>query len=279
MMQKSLENLVAAALLEDVGQEDVTTNSVVDPALRCRAQLFAKQTGILSGMKAFRAAFDLMEADIADWTSLEDGAAFAKGDRIAAFTGKTRGVLTAERTAMNFLQHLSGVATLTRRFADELEGLDCRICGTRKTTPMLRALEKAAMVHGGGATHRYALFDGVLIKENHVMAAGGIAQAVRRAKEYVHHLMKVEVEVRDLDELDQALAAEADVIMLDNMDNATMAEAVRRAKGRRIVLEASGNASLERVRGMAETGVQFVSVGALTHSAPAIDLTLLIENI
>ncbi len=278
-MQKSIENLVAAALLEDVGQEDVTTNSMVDSGLRCRARLYAKQAGVLSGMIPFRMTFDLMEAEIADWSGLQDGASFAKGDQIASFTGRTRFVLTAERTAMNFLQHLSGVATLTRRFADELQGLDCRICGTRKTTPLLRPLEKAALVHGGGATHRYALFDGVLIKENHVMAAGGIAEAVRRVRAYVHHLMKVEVEVRDLDEFDQALAAEADVIMLDNMDNATMAEAVRRAKGRRIVLEASGNASLERVRGMAETGVQFVSVGALTHSAPAIDLTLLIENV
>jgi len=278
-MQQSLEKLVAAALAEDVGQEDVTTNSVVDPDLRCRARLSAKQSGVLSGIRAFRAAFDLMEADLTDWNSLEDGDAFAKGDRIASFTARTRSVLTAERTAMNFLQHLSGVATLTRRYSDELNGLNCRVCGTRKTTPLLRSLEKAALVHGGGATHRYALFDGVLIKENHVMAAGGIAQAVRRARAYVHHLMKVEVEVRDLAEFDQALAAEADVIMLDNMDNATMAEAVRRARGRRVLLEASGNATLDRVRGMAETGVDFVSVGALTHSAPAIDLTLLIENI
>jgi nicotinate-nucleotide pyrophosphorylase (carboxylating) len=134
-------------------------------------------------------------------------------------------------------------------------------------------------VHGGGATHRHSPFDGVLIKENHVVAAGGIGEAVRRARNYVHHLMRVEVEVRDLDEFDQALASEADVIMLDNMDNETMAEAVRRARGHKVLLEASGNASLERVRAMAATGVNFVSVGALTHSAPSIDLTLLIENI
>ncbi len=277
-MHKLLEDLVASALLEDVGHGDVTTNSVVGPELRCRARLFAKQGGVLSGMQPFKLAFGIMQAEMAEWSSLEDGASFAKGDLVASFTGKTRAVLTAERTAMNFVQHLSGVATLTRRFVDELQGLDCRICGTRKTTPMLRLLEKAAIVHGGGATHRHTLFDGVLIKENHVMAAGGIAGAVDRARKHVHHLLRVEVEVRDLDEFGQALAAEADVVMLDNMDNETMAEAVRRAKGRRVVLEASGNASLERVRGMAETGVDFVSVGALTHSAPAIDLTLLIEN-
>ena len=278
-MQKSMEDLVASALLEDVGHEDVTTNSVVDAGLRCRARLFAKQAGVLSGMQPFKTAFELMRAQIQDWSSLEDGTAFGKGDLITSFTGKTRAVLTAERTAMNYVQHLSGVATLTRRFVDEIQGLDCRICGTRKTTPLMRHLEKSAMVHGGGATHRHSLFDGVLIKENHVMAAGGIGEAVRRARERAHHLMRVAVEVRNLDEFDQALAAEADVIMLDNMGNELMAEAVRRAKGHRIVLEASGNASLERVRGMAATGVKFVSVGALTHSAPAVDLTLLIENI
>ena len=274
-----MENLVTSALLEDVGHEDITTNSVVDSALRCRVRLSAKQDGILSGMQPFKTAFEVMRADIGEWSGLEDGAAFCRGDVIASFTGATRAVLTAERTAMNFVQHLSGVATLTRRFVDALEGLDCRICGTRKTTPMLRSLEKAAIVHGGGASHRHSLFDGVLIKENHVMAAGGIGEAVRRARRQAHHLMRVEVEVRDLDELGQALAAEADVVMLDNMDNETMAEAVRRARARRVVVEASGNASLERVRGMAATGVDFVSVGALTHSAPAIDLTLLIENI
>jgi nicotinate-nucleotide pyrophosphorylase (carboxylating) len=278
-MQESMENLVASALLEDVGHEDITTNSVVDADLRCSARLFAKQEGVLSGIQPVRVAFEVMRAEIGQWSSLEDGAAFAKGDLIASFTGKTRAVLTAERTAMNFVQHLSGVATVTRRFVDELQGVDCRVCGTRKTTPLLRHLEKSAIVHGGGATHRHSLFDGVLIKENHVVAAGGIGEAVRRARNYVHHLMRVEVEVRDLDEFDQALASEADVIMLDNMDNETMAEAVRRARGHKVLLEASGNASLERVRAMAATGVNFVSVGALTHSAPSIDLTLLIENI
>jgi nicotinate-nucleotide pyrophosphorylase (carboxylating) len=273
-----MENLVASALLEDVGHEDITTNSVVGADLRCRARLFAKQEGVLSGILPFKTAFEVMRAELGDWSSLEDGASFGKGGLVASFTGKTRAVLTAERTAMNFVQHLSGVATLTRRFADALQGLDCRVCGTRKTTPMLRQLEKSAIVHGGGATHRHTLFDGVLIKENHVMAAGGIGEAVRRARHHAHHLMRVEVEVRDLDELEQALASEADVVMLDNMDNELMAEAVRRARGRRVILEASGNASLDRVRGMAETGVQFVSVGALTHSAPSVDLTLLIEN-
>ncbi|MBW7864647.1 MAG: carboxylating nicotinate-nucleotide diphosphorylase [Candidatus Hydrogenedens sp.] len=278
-MQKPIEKLVAAALTEDIGQEDLTTNTTVSPDLRCLARLFAKQDGVLSGIKPFHCAFEIMEAKLRNWSSLEDGAEFKKGDLIASFEGNTQAVLTAERTAMNFVQHLSGVATLTSRFVKAIEGLDCRVCGTRKTTPMMRQLEKAAIVHGGGANHRHTLFNGVLIKENHIMAAGGIQEAVRRAWEGTHHLMRIGIEVRDLDEFDQALAAGADVIMLDNMSNEDMREAVRRARDVKVVIEASGNASLERVRGMAETGVQFVSVGALTHSAPSIDLTLLIENV
>lgn len=278
-MQKPIEKLVAAALTEDIGQEDLTTNTTVSPDLRCLARLFAKQDGVLSGIKPFHSAFEIMEAKIRNWSGLEDGAVFKKGDLIASFEGNTQAVLTAERTAMNFVQHLSGVATLTAKFVKAIEGLDCRICGTRKTTPMMRQLEKAAIVHGGGANHRHTLFNGVLIKENHVMAAGGIQEAVRRAWEGTHHLMRIGIEVRDLDEFDQALAAGADVIMLDNMSNDDMREAVGRAAASKVVIEASGNASLERVRGMAETGVQFVSVGALTHSAPSIDLTLLIENV
>lgn len=277
-MQKAIENLVAATLAEDIGQEDLTTNTIVPPELRCLARLYAKQDGVLSGMKPFRAAFDLMDAEARDWTALTDGAPFKKGDLIVSFVGKTQAVLTAERTAMNFVQHLSGVATLTAKFVASLEGLDCRICGTRKTMPMMRQLEKAAIVHGGGANHRHTLFNGVLIKENHVMAAGGIREAIRRAWEGTHHLMRIGVEVEDLGQFDEALEAGADVILMDNMSNEDMREAVGRASGRKVILEASGNASLDRVRSMAETGVHFISVGALTHSAPSIDLTLLIEN-
>lgn len=277
-MQKAIENLVAATLAEDIGQEDLTTNTIVPPELRCLARLYAKQDGVLSGMKPFRAAFDLMDAEVRDWTALTDGTPFKKGDLIVSFEGKTQAVLTAERTAMNFAQHLSGVATLTSKFVASLEGLDCRICGTRKTMPMMRQLEKAAIVHGGGANHRHTLFNGVLIKENHVMAAGGIREAIRRAWEGTHHLMRIGVEVEDLGQFDEALEAGADVILMDNMSNEDMREAVGRAAGRKVILEASGNASLDRVRSMAETGVHFISVGALTHSAPSIDLTLLIEN-
>lgn len=278
-MHKAVERLVSQALAEDVGQEDLTTNTTVPPELRCRARLISKGEGILSGMKAYRSAFELMDADLEEWEGLEDGARFVNGDVLASFTGNAQVVLTAERTAMNFVQRMSGIATLSSKFVAAVEGLPCRICGTRKTTPMLRQLEKRAIVHGGGSNHRHTLFNGILIKENHIMMVGSVRETIRRAVEGTHHLMRIGIEVTNLGEFDEALECGADVIMLDNMDNDTMKEAVRRAKGRKVVLEASGNASLDRVRGMAETGVQFVSVGALTHSAQAVDMTMLIEHV
>lgn len=277
-LDSSLESLVRAALLEDIGQRDISTETTVPADARCVARLIAKQEGVLSGIEPFHQAFVLMEAELTGWEALADGQRVKKGDVIARFSGKTRSVLTAERVAMNFVQHLSGVATLTAKFVEKVDGLPCRICSTRKTTPLLRWLEKSAVVHGGGYEHRHNLFHGILIKENHITAAGGISQAVESAREGVHHLMRVAIEVSNLEEFDQALAAGADVIMLDNMGLEEMREAVGRSEGRKVVLEASGNASLERVRSMAETGVQVISVGALTHSAPVLDMTLLIEN-
>jgi nicotinate-nucleotide pyrophosphorylase (carboxylating) len=180
---------------------------------------------------------------------------------------------------MNFVQHLSGVATLTAKYLAAVEGLNVTICDTRKTTPLLRRLEKRAVVHGGGKNHRHTLFNGVVIKENHIAAAGGIMQAVKSATGGAHHLMKIEVEVTNLKEFDEALEAGADAIMLDNMNMEDMRKAVKKARGKRVVLEASGNATLDRVRPMAETGVDVVSVGALTHSAPCVDMSLLVENL
>ncbi len=278
-MKKPIEKIVSQALSEDIGEEDLTTNTTVARELRCRARLISKDQGILSGMKPFRCAFELMDADIQGWQGLDDGASFGHGDLLAEFTGNAQAVLSAERTALNFVQRLSGVATLTAQFVGSVNGLKCRICGTRKTSPMLRQLEKQAIVHGGGSNHRHTLFNGILIKENHIKMAGGIAEAIRRAVEGTHHLMRIGIEVTNLEEFDEALAASADVIMLDNMSIEKMCEAVERAKGQRVVLEASGNATLERVRAMAETGVQFVSVGMLTHSARSIDMTLLIDHI
>jgi nicotinate-nucleotide pyrophosphorylase (carboxylating) len=197
------------------------------------------------------------------------------------FTGNTRAVLTGERVALNLVQHLSGVATLTQQFSDAISDLPCRILDTRKTTPLLRSLEKAAVVHGGGANHRFNLTDGILVKDNHIAAVGSLREAVMRARAGGHHLMRVEVEVGTLEEFEEAMAAKAEAILLDNMDLDTMREAVRRRNDRSpdTVLEASGNATLERVRAMAETGVDFISVGALTHSAPAVDLSLRITSV
>jgi len=276
---RNLEALVCASLEEDIGERDITTEACVPAKARCVARLIAKQEGVLSGIEPFRLAFKLAAAEIQDWWSLADGACFKRGDLVAKFRGNARAVLTAERTALNFVQHLSGVATLTARYVAALEGLDCKVCSTRKTTPMMRSLEKAAVVHGGGAEHRYNLFNGILIKENHITAAGSIREAVGRARAGAHHLFRVEVEARTLAEVNEALESGADVILLDNMDLEAMREAVRRAQGRRVVLEASGNATLDRLRGIAETGVQFISAGALTHSAPAVDLSLLIDNV
>ncbi len=268
-----------AALDEDIGREDITTNATVPAEARCEARLVGKQDGVLSGMRPFRLAFELMDADIRDWNSILDGERFQAGDTLATFNGRTRSVLTAERTAMNLIQHLSGIATMTARYVDVLDGLLAQVCDTRKTTPMLRYLEKEAVAHGGGANHRTTLFHGVLIKENHITAAGGIDEAIRKVRGIAPHILRIEVEVRNMDEFAQALASGADVIMLDNMSLAEMREAARRGHGHKVLLEASGNVTLERLRAIGETGVDFISVGAVTHSSPAADMSLLITNV
>jgi len=278
-MTKDLRRLISEALEEDIGQEDITTNRTVPADARCRVRLWAKQDGILSGIEAFRMVFDRLKADISQWDSLGNGDRFADGDDLATFEGGARPVLTAERTAMNIVRHLSGIATLTAKYVEAVDGLSCKICDTRKTMPLLRRLEKEAVVHGGGTNHRHTLFNGVLIKENHIAMAGGIHKAVESATAGAHHLMKIEVEVTNLHEFEEAVTAGADAIMLDNMSLEDMGEAVERAKGKKILIEASGNASLDNLRAIAETGVHLISVGALTHSAPAIDLSLIIEQV
>ena len=275
----ALRSLVHEALLEDIGQGDITTNLTVPEDARCRAHLIAKQDGVLSGVGVFRAVFEGLDADLTGWKGVPDGARFKEGDELASFEANTRAVLTGERVALNFVQRLCGIASLTARYVDALAGLTTRICDTRKTTPFLRHLGKKAVQHGGGTNHRFALFDGVLIKENHIVAAGGVRQAVEKAANGTHHLMKVGVEVTTLDELREALNAGAGAILLDNMSIEQIRDAVEIAKGTHVVLEASGNMSLDRVRTIAETGVHIISIGALTHSAPAIDLSLLIENV
>ncbi len=279
LSELEFESIVLQALAEDIGSGDVTTNAMVPEAARCKARLIAKQDGILSGIDVFATVFECLDGDVSDWNSISDGSAFTKGQTLATFTANTRATLTGERTALNFLQHLTGIATQTAAYAALLEGTAARVCDTRKTTPLLRTMEKQAVIDGGGSNHRFGLSDGVLIKENHIEAAGGIAAAIKGARSAVHHLLKIEVEVKNLDELREALEAHADVIMLDNMSLEDMREAVGIAQGSGVLLEASGNVTLERIRAIAETGVDLISVGALTHSAAAADVSLLIETL
>jgi nicotinate-nucleotide pyrophosphorylase (carboxylating) len=269
------DELVARALAEDVGSGDVTSEVTVPADARARARVYQKAPGVIYGLGYAELAF-LALAPGARFISLTpEGVWRPAGGEVLEVRGPARALLAAERTALNFLGRLSGIATLTARCVREVEGTGARILDTRKTTPGLRMAEKAAVYFGGGTNHRIGLFDEILIKENHAAAAGGVGEAVRRARAQRPDL-PVEVEVRSLAELDEALAAGAPRIMLDNMDLATMREAVARTAGR-ASLEASGGVTLETLREIGETGVQFISVGALTHSAPALDLSLLLE--
>lgn len=274
---KKLGRLLRSALKEDVGARDLTTELTVPTESRCRATLTAKQDGVLSGMEVFRAVFDAVEADVSDWDGESDAHGFVNGEVVATFSSLTGATLTGERTALNFLQHLSGIATETAAYVSLVEGHEVRICDTRKTTPLLRDLEKGAVRDGGGWNHRHALYDGILIKENHIRAAGGIAVAIEKARRGSHHLMNIEIEVTNLGECQEAIDADAGVIMLDNMSHEDMERAVKLGEDRAVQFEASGNVNRSTVRDIAETGVDIISVGAITHSAPAADLSLTIE--
>lgn len=271
-----LDELVARALAEDLGGGDATAEATVPAGARARAQIFQKGPGVVFGLALAERAFLALDPGAACARAAEEGG-WREGGPVLEVHGNARALLGAERTALNFLARLSGIATLTARYVREVEGTGARVLDTRKTTPGLRMVEKAAVFAGGGTNHRIGLFDEILIKENHAAAAGGVGEAVRRARAARPEL-PVEVEVRDLDELDQALAAGAPRIMLDNMDLATMRAAVARTGGR-ASLEASGGVTLKTVKEIAETGVDFISVGALTHSAPALDLSLILEPI
>lgn len=270
------EAIVDLALAEDIGTGDITTRVTVPKGTTARGVLLAKADGVISGIEVARFVFQRYDPQIAFEALIADGAAVTPGTELATVRGPARSLLTAERTALNLIQRLSGVATETARYVQAIAGTAATIVDTRKTTPGLRQMEKAAVADGGGANHRFGLADGVLIKDNHLAAIMGpdrVGRAVRQARAGAPHTLKVEVEVTTLDELDDALAAGADIVLLDNMSNEEMAEAVRRTNGRAL-LEASGGVSLERVRSIAETGVDLISVGALTHSAPALDISL-----
>jgi nicotinate-nucleotide pyrophosphorylase (carboxylating) len=268
------EDVVRRALLEDLGRAgDVTTDAVASPGLAGRGVVVARAAGRVAGLEPALHAFRLLDPGCRAEVVVRDGGDAGEGDPIARVAASARALLAAERTALNLLGHLSGIATATRDVVARLEGLPTRVACTRKTTPGLRALEKYAVRVGGGHSHRYGLDDAVLVKDNHVALAGGIAEAVRRVRSSVGHMVKVEVEVDTLPQLDEALAAGVDAVLLDNMDLATLREAVRRAHGRALT-EASGRIRPENVRDVAGTGVDLVSLGWLTHSAPALDVAL-----
>lgn len=275
-MSTELEALIRTALEEDMGSGDITTSCTVAPGASGKGCIVAKEPLVLAGIDIARQVFLTVDSGLEVTLSQSDGSRAMEGDTLLEMVGDLAAMLMAERTALNFLQRLSGIATLTRAFVDEVAGTPVRILDTRKTTPGYRFLEKAAVRAGGGYNHRFGLYDGILIKDNHIAAAGSIQQAVGAAKASNRHSLRVEVEVETLDQLAEAIAAGADAIMLDNMDLETMAEAVRLTSGK-VVLEASGGVTLENVREVAATGVDLISVGALTHSARAVDMSMEIE--
>jgi nicotinate-nucleotide pyrophosphorylase (carboxylating) len=268
-----VDRLIDLALEEDLGPGDVTTRALVPPDRQGAAQIRAKQHLVVAGLPVAQRVFHRLEPRLQVSLEAGEGQEVAPGTVLARVTGSLAAILTGERTALNFLMRPSGVATFTRKMVEAIAGFPAAIVDTRKTTPGWRTLEKYAVRAGGGANHRFGLFDGVLIKNNHLTAVGSIAEAVRLAREYTHHLLKIEVEVTNLAELEEALEAHADIIMLDNMDEAAMSLAVHHTADRAL-LEASGSMTLERLPKVAATGVNLISMGALTHSAPAVDIHL-----
>ncbi|MGA0531081.1 carboxylating nicotinate-nucleotide diphosphorylase [Hansschlegelia sp. KR7-227] len=273
----SVRRAVEAALAEDLGRAgDVTSAATIPAEARATAAIVARAAGRLAGIQLAEAAFAALDPDVSFKAELADGARLAPGSVVARIEGPARAVLSSERVALNFLGHLSGVATATAAYADLIAHTQAKICCTRKTTPGLRVFEKYAVRCGGGANHRFGLDDAILIKDNHIAIAGGIEPALRAAKAAAGHLVKIEIEVDTLDQLDRVIAEGADVVLLDNMGPEMLREAVARVAGR-MRTEASGNVSLETVVAIAETGVDLISVGRITHSAPTLDLGLDIE--
>ncbi len=275
-MLDDYKKIIDSALSEDLGPADVTSEATIRSDAVSTAAMLAKQDLVLAGLDVSKYVFFHLDPNIQFTPFAKDGDGIRAGTELARISGSTRALLAGERTALNILQHLCGIATLTSKYVEKLNGLKTRVLDTRKTLPGLRQLEKYAVRMGGGTNHRFGLFDGVLIKDNHIKASEGIIKAVERARKSAHHLLCVEVETKTLDEVLEALAVGADVIMLDNMPIDMMREAVKLVDGR-VPLEASGNVTLDTIRHIAETGVDFVSVGSLTHSAPAADINMKIK--
>ncbi len=278
LLTPQIEGIIKMALEEDIGAGDLTTLNTIPPEQRAKGLFRAKRDCTVAGLFLLERLFSFLDSDVQIRCLCRDGDQVSRGTVIAEAEGVVRALLMGERTALNFLQRLSGTATLTRRYVDTIKDLPSKIIDTRKTTPGLRTLEKYAVRMGGGTNHRLGLYDAAIIKDNHIAASGSIAQAVENVRSNSPFMSRVEVECEDLKQVQKALDAKADVIMLDNMDTATMKEAVKLIK-KRVWVEASGGITMERVREVAEAGVDFISVGALTHSAPAVDFNMKIVSV
>ncbi len=272
-----LDEWLQAALREDLGTGDVTSELLVPPDLRGKAVIRAKEPLVVAGLDVAIRVFALLSGEIESGAVAQEGQKVEKGAVLLELEGPVRALLGGERVALNILQHLSGVATLTRRFVDAVEGTDTKILDTRKTLPGMRILEKYAVRVGGGVNHRSSLSEGILVKENHLAACGGVTAAVKAIRKNAPHTLKVEVEASTLEEVGEAVAAGVNAILLDNMSIETIREAVKQVRGS-VQLEVSGNVSLENVREIAETGVDAISIGRLTHSAPGVDISMLLNH-
>lgn len=272
-MKLNADRLIMSALQEDITSEDITTNSVMPGYQLGEVDLICKEDGVIAGLDVFKRVFELLDENTKVTFTVKDGDLVKKGEKLGRVEGDIRVLLSGERTALNFLQRMSGIATYTRKIADLLKGSKTKLLDTRKTTPNMRIFEKYAVKVGGGYNHRYNLSDGILLKDNHIGAAGSVAEAIRMAKEYAPFVRKIEIEVENLDMLKEALEAGADIIMLDNMSVEDMKEAVKLAAGK-AETECSGNVTKENVARLVDIGVDYISSGALTHSSPILDLSL-----
>lgn len=272
-MKINVDDYILNTLKEDITSEDVSTNAVMPESKQGKADLICKQDGIVCGLDVFERTFKLLDETSRFEANFSDGDFVKKGELIGVIYGDVKAILSGERTALNYLQRMSGIATMTREYSDELKDYKTVLLDTRKTTPNMRPFEKHAVRVGGGTNHRYNLSDGVLLKDNHIGAAGSVTNAIKMAKAYAPFVRKIEIETETLEQVKEALEAGADIIMLDNMDNETMRKAVEMIDGR-AQTECSGNVTKQRLKEIAEIGVDFVSCGALTHSAPIMDVSL-----
>lgn len=277
LMQFQIDDIIKTALLEDINYVDVTTDYLVDEGAVSTAKYVAKDEGILCGIDVAMRVFQLLDENVKTEILIHDGEKVQKGDIIAKITGSTRALLKGERTALNLVQHMSGIATATNKCVELVKGTKASIADTRKTLPGLRVIQKYAVTVGGGRNHRYNLSDCAMLKDTHLDAYGSMTGAVKALRERMGHTVKIEVEVSNLEQLNEALELGVEIIMLDNMSNADMAEAVKITNGRAL-LEASGNVTAETIRDIAETGVDIISLGALTHSVKAFDISMKIEK-